>query len=355
VNRLFSDRQPSLDGLRGIAVTLVFFYHHNLLNIGWAGVELFFVLSGFLITAILRQTRDDGHFWKEFWIKRATRIVPPLIPLLLVVILFDHTVVAWIPAYLLSLGDLIAYIRPKYQVTRPLWSLAVEEHFYLLWPFAVRFLKRCWLLVILVLIIVAEPTLRGFVVTRVPDWELVYFLTPFRLDGISLGCLLALATESSSARKLLARFSGPCLVLAAAVFAGLRLLLGLRFSRGNGSFYNAAAYSLIALLAFFLIANLLTRTGSIAARVLAWRPLVFLGTISYGLYLYQNMCRDLIMRIPGIPSHDVAWLSAPLTVLTAWLSFAFYEKPLILWGKGKARNYRTLILGPTEVSPAAAP
>lgn len=355
MNRLLSDRQPSLDGLRGIAVTLVFFYHHNLLNIGWSGVELFFVLSGFLITAILRRTRDDGHFWKEFWIKRATRIVPPLIPLLLVVILFDHTVVAWIPGYLLSLGDVIAYIRPEYQMTRPLWSLAVEEHFYLLWPFAVRCLKRCWLIAILVLIIVAEPTLRGFVVTRVPDWELVYFLTPFRLDGISLGCLLALAMESPRAQKALGRFSSSCLVIAASIFAGLRLLLGLRFSRGNEPFYNAAAYSLIALLAFLLIANLVTRTRSIAARVLAWRPLVFLGTISYGLYLYQCMCRDLIMRIPGIPSHDVAWFSAPLTVVTAWLSFTFYEKPLLDWGKRKAGSYRKLVLGHPEVSSTIAP
>lgn len=345
----------SLDGLRGIAVTLVFFYHHNLLNIGWAGVELFFVLSGFLITTILQRTREDGQFWKEFWIKRVTRIVPPLIPLLFVIVLIDHTVVAWIPGYLLSLGDLIAYIRPQYQVARPLWSLAVEEHFYLLWPFAVRFLNRCWLVAILALIIIAEPILRGFVVSRVPDWELVYFLTPFRLDGISLGCLLALAMESSWAHKALTRLSSPGLFLAAAVFSGLRLLLGLRFSRGNGPFYNAAAYSLIALLAFFLIANLLTNTESIAARVLAWRPLVFLGTISYGLYLYQNMCRDLILRIPGVPSHYVAWFSAPLTILTAWLSFTLYERPLILWGKRKARSYRTLVLGLAEVSPGTAP
>ena len=337
-----TDRQISLDGLRGIAVAMVFFYHHNWLQIGWTGVDLFFVISGYLITTILRRTRGDAHFWKEFWVKRATRILPPLLLLLLAVAVTDRERIVWLPALLLSLGDLAAYMRPHFESTRPLWSLAVEEHFYLLWPFAVRNLQRRTLLAILVTIIVGEPLLRGFAVSHVPDWQLVYFLTPFRLDGISLGSLLALLAEVPMVMDLLGRWSLVFFALSLGSFGALRLLLGEAFTRGNAPFYNAAVYTIVALAAFFLVVYLIQFPRSILARALSLRPLVFLGAISYGLYLYQDFVLVAVIRFGHISWRSLPLCTGPITLLAAWASFTFYEKPLILWGKRKAQSFRPL-------------
>ncbi len=140
----------SLDGLRGLAVLLVLAYHHALLNSGWLGVDLFFALSGYLITTILRSARHDEEYWKPFWIKRATRILPPFLLVLVLTPLLGFIVtIRQFAGYLFSLGDVMAYVHSQFEPLRPLWSLAVEEHFYLAWPFAVRYLRRRNLVIIL--------------------------------------------------------------------------------------------------------------------------------------------------------------------------------------------------------------
>jgi peptidoglycan/LPS O-acetylase OafA/YrhL len=336
-----TERQTSLDGLRGIAVTMVFFYHHDRFQAGWTGVDLFFVISGYLITTILRRTRGDEHFWKEFWIKRATRILPPLVVLLVAVAIMDHEKMLW--------------IRPFFGPTRALWSLAVEEHFYLLWPIAVRRLQRRTLMAILLGILVAEPLLRAFAISRVPDWQFIYFLTPFRLDGICLGSLLALLAEEPEVMERLGRWSPGGLVLTVGVYVALRWRLGDAFTRGEAPFYNAAIYTLVALVAFFLIAYLVRRPGSWAARVFSFGPLVFMGSISYGLYLYQSFVIGMLWRLGLVNLRMNMLWSGVITVLLAWVSFRFYEKPLILWGKRKAQSLRPASLRSEPVSTPTTP
>jgi peptidoglycan/LPS O-acetylase OafA/YrhL len=330
-------RHTSLDGLRGLAVMLVFLYHHDLFQLGWAGVDLFFVISGFLITSILRQTRTENHFWKQFWIKRTTRILPPLIPLLIAAWILDHSIFRFLPAYLFSFGDVIAFSHSKFEDTRPLWSLAVEEHFYLVWPFAVRFLERRRLVMILLLVVIGEPLLRAFTIRLVPNWEFIYFLTPFRLDGICLGSLTALLMESETARNVLKRLSMIGMALVATTYVGLHKLMGAQFRRGQGPTYNALSYTLVALLAFFLISYIITHKHSVLTHSLSFRPLVYLGTISYGLYLYQNVCSSLILGL-GLSFRSWTVASGVLTIIVASLSFHFYEKQLTLLGKQKARG-----------------
>jgi peptidoglycan/LPS O-acetylase OafA/YrhL len=331
-------RNRSLDGLRGVAVLLVLLYHHHCLNSGWIGVDLFFVLSGYLITSILRRTRTDEFFWHGFWIKRFTRILPPFLLLLLVTALLRFRL-SWLQAlaYLLSFGDVMAYVRPTFEPLRPLWSLAIEEHFYIFWPIAVRIFPRRILVYILLTLLALEPILRAFASLFRPGWELVYFLTPFRLDGLALGCLLSLGLELPSHSDLIRKWSGLATALFILTWFCFRLFYGHGFTRDNPTvIYNSICYSLISLIAVSCIGYLIANPKSICARALSWRPLVFTGVISYGLYLYQVLMRETMTRTWHLTDREAFWIDTPITFLIAWLSFRFYERPIIAWGKTRA-------------------
>ena len=133
-------RITRLDGLRGIAILLVFFYHQGFIeSFGWAGVDLFFVLSGYLITRILRGTRNSPVFWKHFYVKRIARLAPVLaITLCAVGLLSRH--VPWLGflGYVFFLGDWVDLTSRAISMLTVMWSLAVEEHFYLVWATLVR-------------------------------------------------------------------------------------------------------------------------------------------------------------------------------------------------------------------------
>jgi peptidoglycan/LPS O-acetylase OafA/YrhL len=339
-SELVPQRNLSLDGLRGVAVLLVLLYHHHYLNAGWLGVDLFFVLSGYLITSILRRTRTDVFFWRSFWIKRFSRILPPFLLLLMVTSLLRFGL-SWKQAlaYFLSFGDVLAYLRPTFEPLRPLWSLAIEEHFYMFWPFAVRLLPRRSLGFILLCLIVSQPALRAIASLFTHDWQVVYFLTPFRLDGLALGCLLSLGLESPIDTDLLRKWSGFGTVLFIVTWVGFRAFFGHGFTRDEPTVvYNSACYSLVSLTAFSLIAYLLTHPRAIVARALAWKPLVFTGAISYGLYLYQVVIREAVSRTWQVDGGRAFLIDTPIIFLVACLSFYFYEKPIINWGKRKAAS-----------------
>ena len=329
-------RNLSLDGLRGIAVLLVLLFHHAWFKSGWIGVDLFFALSGFLITTILRRTREDAFYWREFWVKRVTRILPPLVLLLVAAYFLLQQTLKQIAGYFL-LADVFAFAKPVDGLV-PLWSLAVEEHFYMLWPFAVRFLSRRSLIRLLLAVVVAEPLFRAAAGALPNPWQIMYFLTPFRLDGLCLGSLLAILLESAPGRDRVGRWSGwGCCVCACGLLA-LRPLA----SRGFDSIlvFNSLVYSVVGLGAAFLIGYVVTYPRSIATRLLAWRGLAFTGSISYGLYLYQVLVRSLFLRSYHLSFQRVFWLDTPVVFVVAWLSFRFYETPLILWGKRKASSLR---------------
>jgi peptidoglycan/LPS O-acetylase OafA/YrhL len=333
-------RQTSLDGLRGIAVLMVLLRHHGLFNPGWVGVDLFFVLSGYLITSILRRTRNDPTYYREFWVKRVTRILPPLILLLIVTLFLDRTMGKLVFLNLLSLGDIVAYLSPHYEAPRILWSLAVEEHFYLLWPLLVRRLHRKQLVALLLSVIIVEPILRGVVVYWKRDMDLIYFLTPFRLDGLSLGALLALLLESQHMQNLLKRTSFWACISCASIFILLKHEMGSAFAPGSALLFNTLAYSLISLTAFFLISHLLTQPSTVLGHILSTPVLVFVGTISYGMYVYQIVIRDQCMRFLHMPVKEVLFISLPATICIGWLSFQLYELPLVRWGKHRAEQLR---------------
>ena len=210
-------RIPELDGFRSLAVTLVMVDHivyawplpegalnwiplpiRFLLSHGWLGVDLFFVLSGFLITGILLDEDRRGYF-SRFYMRRATRILP--LALVFIAICAAAYGRPYGQYFLLAIF-FCANLAPLLSVPEPhgpvvLWSLSVEEHFYLIWPVLVLMLKRRTLAVVATTIVVGSPFLRAWAVSHGMNPETtVYELSWFRFDGLALGALLALWTRS---------------------------------------------------------------------------------------------------------------------------------------------------------------
>jgi len=197
---------PELQGLRGLAVLAVVIYHchprlegtwiHYASLWGWAGVNLFFVLSGFLITSILLEAREKPHYFKNFYGRRALRIWPVYVLVLVVVylnapwfigpsILEAVKTAPWL-AYIFFVQNLFHLALPP--SVGPTWSLAIEEQYYFVWAPVVRFLRRPWMLAM-----VLGVALVGSPLCRFADMK---WMTPthtlIHLDGIALGSLMAL-------------------------------------------------------------------------------------------------------------------------------------------------------------------
>jgi peptidoglycan/LPS O-acetylase OafA/YrhL len=332
----------SFDGIRGIAVLMVLSAHGTWFKSGWAGVDLFFVLSGFLITGILRRTRLEPFYWRRFYIKRATRILPPvLLGITLTVFLWPHPSLIGIGGYLFSLGDVVDLTRFDIVPLRHLWSLSVEEHYYLLWPLAVLRLSRRklqWLLLAIVFIVPLGRVMFTYLVPKQEPYA-IYFLTPFRIDGLALGSLLALLLEQGSWQERFKKWSGVGAALASGVYLGLWKILGPGqfFPEAYNPIFNGIGYLLLAVIAMFLIAYARLLPAAIPTRILRNRLLTKLGAISYGLYVYSWILMALIRR--NFP--PLSWLQAGLIHLAVSIPlsavlFKYYERPITEWGRRMA-------------------
>ena len=280
---------PELQGLRGLAVLAVVFYHchprlegtwiHYASLWGWAGVNLFFVLSGFLITSILLEAREKPNYFKNFYGRRALRIWPVYVLVLVVVYLnapwFIGPTIAeavkaapWV-AYIFFVQNLLHLALPA--AIGPTWSLAIEEQYYFLWAPVVRFLRRPWMLAaVLGAALIASPLIRlADLKWMTPTHTLIH------LDGIALGSLLALGlhTLGVSRRVWLWMGLGAMTVgfLAAATIAGGTSFLDTALALGFGGTMLAAIAS--------------TGARNPLSALLRRGPLAFYGRISYGLYM----------------------------------------------------------------------
>lgn len=343
VSRPAQHRLEQLDGIRAVAVLLVFGAHTVIPWRGWEGVHLFFVLSGFLITGVLRRARHDHFYWRPFYIKRATRILPPLLLCLLVIYVLYLPPLNILSLYALFAANIVELTHHRITDLAVLWSLSVEEHFYLLWPFAVRFLRRRQLLILCAALLVFEPLLRCVAVTCFHLQNYIYMLTPFQLDGLVAGSMLALLCESASSRAELKRLSRPAAVILLAAYLSLTFFWKPFSLETNSIVFASLGYSLIVLTATAIIAAIYLHPRGRASRILSSWPMVFLGTISYGFYLYHLLLCDLadrvVERIYGYPRHyHTVLIAFALTLACSWLSFNFYEKRLILWGRSQAER-----------------
>jgi peptidoglycan/LPS O-acetylase OafA/YrhL len=163
----------------------------------------------------------------------------------------------------------------------------------------------------------------------------IFLLTPFRLDGLASGALLSLLLEHDRMTSTLKRWSGPVCVAAFGVFFGLELWLSGFRRTADSVFFNSLGYSLVVLGSFCLVSFLVLKPTSIPAKLLALAPFVFIGTISYGCYLYQAPIKILMQHLlpTSMPATVLFVVDAIVTVIVASISFYVMEKPIIGWGR----------------------
>ncbi len=302
---LLKREMPGLDVLRGIAILSVFCFHGlkwylplgaatgpyvreigQAVSFGWLGVNLFFVLSGFLITGILLDTRTKKNYWSSFYIRRFLRIVPLYLVVLAILKVALNCTWAYVILCVFYLANFASQLRIPGPAYSPLWSLAVEEQFYLVWPYVVRRLRLRALATLCVAGIVLSPVLRAISVSGWLPLGSPYNTTWLIGDNLFYGALLAifLRTAAATERRVaqLTMLSGGLgAVLLAAGFS-FHLL-----SRGTAS---GAAFQPIPFLLIFssmLLVSLRFGDQPTVYRTLA--PLRFFGYISYGFYLFHTL------------------------------------------------------------------
>jgi peptidoglycan/LPS O-acetylase OafA/YrhL len=361
---------PALDGLRAIAFLMVFMQHYLFLPWGWTGVNIFFVLSGFLITGILLDTRDTPFRVRNFYIRRTLRIFPLYYGIFIVLLLSTpfmhwHWSALWL-AWPLYLGNFLRFLSPASGVAgstlqriadaQPfnghgstlylghLWSLCVEEQFYLIWPWIIFSIRsRRALKWICISVIVIAPIARVLAAHLAPAWmigrELTYRFTPFQLDSLLLGALLAILWRTVDRERLV--HAGQWLLIPLLACAVFYLATTVHSRNFHAYVYPSWALTLgLSFINFFAASLILCclRTSNWVARALQWSPLRWLGHISYGAYIFHDAIHPRIAHITAhIPSTWVhthfelamASLALPVTIIMAMLSFYFFEKPFL--------------------------
>jgi peptidoglycan/LPS O-acetylase OafA/YrhL len=358
---------PALDGLRGIAIILVMLHHFtyyrptagvdlligSVLFLGWTGVDLFFVLSGFLITGILLDTRDSERYFTTFYARRILRIFPLyyLVLFLAFVVLprfpAVHPVVAgqvdlpsqwpyWLYLTNFSIAD-GGWVHGWVDIG---WSLAIEEHFYLFWPLVIWLGPPRVVMLLCAAIMLAEPAARIY--ARETDAMVlpIYVLTWFRLDGLAIGALLAFAQRRGLLPSLDRR-------VPAVVIVGVAGIIVCAIMGGHTWWWNRwmqqYGYSLVAITAGAMLVGAINRPAdSLWPRMLSAGWLRAFGKYSYGLYLIHppvmRAVRGYVFDPLEYERFGIApWAAqvlyygaatAPAFAL-AWLSWRLFEAPIL--------------------------
>ncbi|HEY8378150.1 MAG TPA: acyltransferase [Nannocystis sp.] len=357
---------PGLDGVRGLAILLVMLLHlgvmipetpveHAVLtgvSAGWIGVDLFFVLSGALITGILLDSRGGPRYFRNFYIRRVLRIFP----LYFSILIFSFYVLPHFPHpklenfarvegnevwYWLYLQNFAIGLQGgcRHAIMDVTWSLAIEEQFYLVWPLLVHRLPARRLVRLCLGVIAVGVALRVAAPAMGVDPWLVYVSTPTRLDGLCAGALVALALRSRAPREVLERAGRRVLAVGAAVTAVVAALSG--GLPHDGRVVQSVGYtSLAAMFAGLVLLTILhSGTGSGVDRIMRSRVLTALGVYSYAIYLFhvplRAVLRDTILRPEGFSRWPGGTLVAQLVFyvaagafafVAAWASYHLFEK-----------------------------
>ncbi|MFP5278033.1 MAG: acyltransferase family protein [Acidobacteriota bacterium] len=375
-------RFAPLDGLRALAITSVFCFHYRIVphspgEWGWTGVDLFFALSGFLITGILFDSLDERHYFRNFYIRRALRIFPlywGLWCVLLVFMLaqghFQAGFLAWpaylgnyLSAYALTAGwkhghfdviPAVIHIAREHLVLRlgPYWSLCVEEQYYLIWPLIIWTLRRRERLLNLCLAgIGALLAVRVALYFSLPSpWiraDELYFWTFTRPDALLAGSGLALWVRGPGG---FARLRTGTIAAATAAAVGVLAAADWRWGLFHGSTFagwmQTWGLTVVGLAACGVLA--LSLRAAWFGKALAWRPLQHLGRVSYGFYVYHLLfydCDRIVIDAtkPMVPAWLIHAAVFAWVWLLSWASFRWYETPFLRlkerWGgRGEERK-----------------
>jgi peptidoglycan/LPS O-acetylase OafA/YrhL len=355
----------AVDGLRGLAILLVLLCHGRILASGnafdeslsavlwggWCGVDLFFVISGFLITGILYDARGSSRYYSSFYARRALRIFPLYYTFLFATLvvgpaLFPEAYAAsalepshhkWFWLYLYNVWAACRGLGSDWNALSITWSLCIEEHFYLFWPIVVACCSRRVLTSVCVATVAASFALRVVMGLCGAPAIAVYFLTPARLDGLAMGALIAVLVRGPQGMAGARVGIRSVIIALAAVLAGMLLLTGMM--EAYQVYTRALGFTCLAV--FFgglLVQTLTAPTGSGLTGLFESRFLQVLGKYSYALYLlHQPVNGWLKPRVPflgdwkvmgsALPGQTVYYVLAIGTSLAlAFLSWHLLEK-----------------------------
>ena len=343
---------PALDGLRGVAILLVIVYHNfgfiNQFYFGWIGVDLFFVLSGFLITDILINTVGQPNFFLNFYMRRVLRIVP-LYYLSLVFFIIIYPLFFTSPNFSyyqqnqfslwIYLQNWLYIFNPNNDVTilHHFWSLAVEEQFYLLWPITILWIRKPkWLIAILGIALISVIVLRYIVWEfKIENFAYFNFYTFSRIDGICIGSMLALIVRINK------NFIGTYQTI---IVIGLALFNFLFFFLNRSKSYSLpylaiAGYTTFAVILAILVYEAILQKNRWINFIFTNRILIFFGKLSYGLYVYHWPIYLILQKpigiffrksFPFLPhAISVSIALSVIAVIISWASYHSYEKYFI--------------------------
>lgn len=334
--------RPSLDGIRGVAILAVLAVHTSHL-FGWSlvkggslGVDIFFVLSGFLITCLLLEewTRTSDISLKHFYWRRFWRLVPALLLVTVLLLVFSNFVFSpaeaastrrTLPIALFYLTDLFASFSPEFSLgaLRHTWSLAIEEHFYLLWPPILLMLLKSDVskrnvLILTGLLALGVSLHRALLFQSALSPARTYYAFDTRADSLLIGCAAGMAVTWGLIQKMNRLTTLAITLIALAVIA----------TDFAAPIMHEGGFTIIAAATAVLLINLVLDTGGLLKAWLELRPLVWIGKISYGVYLWHYPVFKAVSYLnTAWPVKLAVAMSATFAVASA--SFYIMEKPLL--------------------------
>jgi len=344
---------PQLDALRAFAVGAVLIHHFadfkhlpyvmGQIPWGFLGVRLFFVLSGFLITGILIESRDrangsNGSRWfgiRQFYTRRFLRIFPLYYFVIGVLLLLNvqpaREIFLWLLTYTFNIQVSIQGWFPE-NVSH-FWTLSVEEQFYVFWPWLILFAPRRSLIPVICALICLGPLYRLYAVAHELSEATTYCFTLSALDTLGMGALLALVSHGNTAKQTIERFLFR-VVLPTGVVATIALT-AMSYSKTSWKAYVVLLDTAVALVSCWLISAASRGFKGPVGVLLESRPLVYCGKITYGIYVYHLFMPLLIAPIFG----KLGWayaqrgmvtllVSSAATFAVASLSWYLMEKPI---------------------------
>jgi peptidoglycan/LPS O-acetylase OafA/YrhL len=360
------ERIPELDGIRGIAILVVMAFHilshaehffnsplakffYSITQMGWAGVDMFFVLSGYLITNILLEKKGGKHYFRNFYMRRILRIFPVYYLSLTIIFVggfynraqMGESVFVtglWFYSYLQNWlfasgsGPALYFVH--------FWSLAIEEQFYLVWPLVVYFADRKLLTKIGSIAIVGALLLRIYIVFLLDRPDIVNVLPQYttvtRMDSLLIGALVAIGFRSVEYKEQLVKDAPKVLALSILIVVACILIQPDSPLTNNGAMLTVG-FSGLALLTGALIVILLTKSESNFARRIFRHPvLTFFGKYSYALYVFHWPITSLFIEYYLKKGYHgfAPWLvfivgCFSISLILALLSWNLMERPIL--------------------------